>query len=194
MKNKSKIYKNLQKDVKQFLTENGWKVYEFESEEVFSYLYASQLVEIPYKPKYLIEKDGQRMWAYYFWKGAYPFWRSKGEQITGFDWHKFQFMQGLSRKTNLPVAILFDSESQPEIIFRQLDQLPTARHSRFRKENCRRAYEPYAPLKAKCFHCWQENPMTYRLCSHDKKKTRTGMAVWAKNAFAHDTIIQAKLI
>lgn len=194
MQNKKKIYEKLDIDIKEFLTKNGWKVYDFNDQLIYTYLYNAGLLEIPYKPKYLIEKDGKRMWAYYFWKGGYPYWESKFGQVTGFDWEKYKMMEGLTAKTQLPCAVLFDSESEPEIIFRQLDQLPRPKHSRFKKENCKRAYEIYAPLKAQCFKCWLDNPTTYLMCYRQKKKSRTGLAIWDKNQFGHDLVTQPSLI
>lgn len=193
MRNKHKIYEKLDSDIKTFLTQNGWQVYDWNSDKAFVYFAVNKLEDIPYKPKFLIEKDGQKMWTYYFWKGGYPFWESKFGQVTGFDWYKYQCMIGLTAETGIPCAILFDSEAQPEIIFRQLDQLPPPRHSRFNKKNCRRAFEPYAPLKAKCFQCWKENVNTFRMCKEQNKKVRTGLAVWMKEQFGHDTITQPSM-
>lgn len=194
MRNKKHVYEKLDSDIKSFLTQNGWQVYDWNSDKAFIYFASNKLEDIPYKPKFLIEKDGQKMWAYYFWKGGYPYWKSSGGEITGFDWIKFKFMEGLSQITGIPVAVLFDSEQQPEIIFRQLDQLPQPKHSRAKKENCRRAYEPYAPLKFKCFQCWKDNSSTFKLCKMQKKKTQTGLAVWSKNCFEHNTTHQPGLI
>lgn len=192
MKNKKKVYDKLENDIDKFLKENEWNIYRPDSFEFQSYFYTAGLYEFPYDPKYLIEKHGQKLWLFYFWKGAYPMW--KQGNVTGFDWDKYQMMLGLTNKTLIPCAIIFSSELDDTIIFRQLDQLPKPKHSFSKKENCRRAYEPGAPLSFRCYHCWMENPGLYRMCKHEKKKIRTGLAVWEKELFTNDTSHQPQLI
>jgi len=188
MKNKGKIYDKLQKDITSFLEERGWIVHDQLSEKYATELYSVKLETIPESPKYLIEKDGMLMWVYYFWKGAYPIWEGKIQaQITGVDWHKYDMMKGLSTITNIPCAMIFDSEKQPEIIFRQVDQLPKPKHSFAPKSD---------PLfQFQYFKCWREDPRRYMmLVKRARFKFKSGMAVWPKEYFGHDTNYQPKLV
>lgn len=177
-----------------FLKEKGWIVYEKESDKYALELYSNQLENIPYKPIGLIEKDKQMYWIFFFWKGAFPVWQSAGGQVTGFDWLKYQMMLGLTEYTHIPCAVLFTSEIDNKIIFRQLDQIPNPRHSFAKRPNCSRMYEPYHPLGWKCFKCWRDNPELFHRCSHEKRKQKTGMATWPKQFFGEDTSHQPNLI
>ena len=82
-----------------------------------------KLENIPNLPDLLIKKNNDFLWVYYFWKGTYPFWQSTEGQVTGIDWHKYCFIQGLKKLTCTSVALIFDSELQPEIIFRTIGKI-----------------------------------------------------------------------
>jgi len=188
MKNKTKIYEQMQLEIEDFLYDRGWEVFH-EDEDLFNNnLCAADVQDIPFKPKYLIKKAGQMFWLYYFWKGDYPKWAGKFQcAITGFDWHKYEMMKGLTKVSNIPCAIIFDSETEHELIFRQLDQLPNPRHSRAPKCDPKWGFN--------YFDMWKNDPQYYRmLVKNAKFKFKSGMAIWPKEYFGHDTNYQPNLV
>ena len=188
VKNKKTIYDAMELDITTFLDDKGWQVYD-EHDDIFSSnICSAGLEEIPYKPKFLIEKDNQLFWLYYFWKGDYPKWEGKFQcAITGFDYHKYDFMRGITKMTGIPCAVIFDSEVHKELIFRQLDQLPTPKHSRAPKRDPKWGFN--------YFEMWKNDPPYYRmLVKNAKFKFKSGMAIWDKSYFGHDTSFQKQLV
>lgn len=188
MKNKKAIYNKMEIEIEDFLYDNKWQVYHDDDDKFSTNICSVGLEDIPYKPKYLIEKQGQLFWLYYFWKGDYPKWEGKFQcAITGFDYHKYSMMKGITKLTGIKCAVIFDSETEHELIFRQLDQLPNPKHSRAPKCDPKWGFN--------YFDMWKNDPAYYRmLVKNAKFKFKSGMAIWDKSYFGHDLTFQPSFV
>lgn len=162
------------------------------SNQISTILFDSKIENIPYQPKYLVEKDGIKMFLYPFQKGDYPYSKKLGQRVTGLDWYKYQFAKAIQDITRIFVGVVMWSELSDLMVFRQLDMLGKP-IIYFKGSSClAKEYGRY--LEAfKCYTCWKNNPQTVRDCIHHQKKKIREMAMWTIALFSNDTIIQRKI-
>lgn len=186
--------KEFKERVQKWFKEKGWID---KSDDIWDKLYEAGLDNLPYKPEYLIERDGLLFFLATSrkqnWSQAKVFTKNQTQGI-GIDMYKYKMLLGVQAKTGIQVAFIFYNDFTKEWIFRQLDMLPKPKIF-FGGSKCIVADFSYWQLKHDCFNCWLQHPEITRKCLHSKKYgRRRELAMWNTEIFADKITIQEKLI
>ena len=177
-----------------WLQDEGWKNRKDMMDQLIGQF---RLEEFPYKPQYLIERNGTFFIVNFFQKGGYSYSKKLGGQATGLDYYKYKFLNALQSITGIQAGLIMHNETTDKFCFRQLDQIKNP-VIYFKGMGCYAHELKKKDIEYNCFKCFKQCPHITDECLHRrkperKKKRRREMAMWNINEFADNLIIQHKL-
>ena len=177
-----------------WLLDEGWIVRNDLMDELIG---RYQLEEFPYKPQYIVQKDGILFLINFFQKGSYSYSKKLGGQATGLDYYKYKLLMALQTITGIQAGLIMHNETTDKFVFRQVDQLKNP-VIYFKGMACYAHELKKWDIQYNCFKCFKECPHITDECIHKRKdgrkKKKREMAMWATTEFSETLTIQPKFL
>lgn len=166
------------------------------SDDIYPILASNSISNIPFKPTYLILKEGIPFFLVFFQKGRYPVNKRLQERVTGIDYYKYKLLLYIEKMTGIQVAIVMHNEEEDKFIFTQLDLInPPIMY--FRGTGCYANELRKDSIRYNCGKCFEECPRICDECIHKRKdgrkKKRREMAMWPVSYFNEEVEVQPKM-